>query len=98
YFDDTGDYSVDKIYSIVISVDGNYLFTNSREDDYVSIMQVKTSNEFPTIKWIYPAEANTTSFQSGSLKTDILLNDTSLYSYYYNITFHSNSSSIIPNK
>jgi len=38
YYDSSGDYSVEQIFSLAISQDGNYLITSSNIDDYVSIM------------------------------------------------------------
>jgi len=40
YYDIDGDYSVDGVYSVAISSDGNYLITSSSYDDHVSIMNI----------------------------------------------------------
>jgi len=40
YNDTAGDYSIDGIRALAVSPDGNYLFTSSYLDDYVSIMNI----------------------------------------------------------
>ncbi|GAH81548.1 unnamed protein product, partial [marine sediment metagenome] len=44
HWDDSGSYSVQGIESLAISNDGNYLYTSSYSDDYVSIMNVTDKN------------------------------------------------------
>lgn len=49
YNDIDGEYSIDSIQSLAVSPDGNYLFTSSYEDDYVSIMELYNDNPQVTI-------------------------------------------------
>jgi len=44
YNNSDGDYSIDGVYSIAVSSDGNYLFTSSADDDYVSIMNISNKS------------------------------------------------------
>ena len=58
YYDSEGEYSVENIYSIAVSPDGNYLFTSSYTDNYVSIMNITNKSEIVGLASYYDIEGD----------------------------------------
>ena len=58
YYDAVGEYSVEDIYSLAISSDGNYLFTSSATDSYVSIMNITDKTQIVPLATYYDIEGD----------------------------------------
>ena len=100
YPDDAGDYSVDYCMSFALSPDGNYLFTSSVNDDYVSIMNV--TNKSAIVPLATYNNANDDDYSVNAVYSIVLSPDgnylfTSSSQYdYVSIMNVTNKSAIVP--
>jgi len=99
YHDIDGDYSIENIRDLAVSSDGNYLFTSSYNDDYVSIMNITNKSEIiPLATYNYSeGDYSVESIYSLAVSSDGNYLFTSSYNDgYVSIMNITNKSEIIP--